>query len=288
MFSKESLQSRLAVVPLKNILAAEKTVYLAVGGNLTGEGRGRGLCLWGVLLVLSLVVCGITGGHTKDGIRTKRLENDCQQCLQAIQKEQGAPGGSQPVCQVRTTERRGEKLKESELEQLALWARKNGKLNKPALLFSTTEWKEVGDLLCESTDSGGENRTSARDLGVVWQKVYYTLQVVSAEEKMAAAVTQAFEGAEQAKIEIPSLPSQKPARVARFFGICNRPICGLSASISPISQAETVSPQPLRRTESEPELARPPNSVGVETGGDSGGAEGGNGQSQVMQHRGRM
>ncbi|TRZ07717.1 hypothetical protein HGM15179_019388 [Zosterops borbonicus] len=31
--------------PLKNTLAAEKMVYLAIGGNPMGEGKGRGLVL---------------------------------------------------------------------------------------------------------------------------------------------------------------------------------------------------------------------------------------------------
>ncbi|TRZ07918.1 hypothetical protein HGM15179_019188 [Zosterops borbonicus] len=159
------------------------------------------------------------------------------------------------------------------------------------------EWKEVGDLLWESTDSEGENRTSARELGVVWQKVHRTLQVVTVEKKAAAAAAaaiEALEGAEQTNPENPSLPSQKSARVRKLFGICNRPIRGLSAPISPtpqdildqVTQAEDSSPRPLRQSESEPEIAQPPNSVGVETGGDSGGAEGGDGQSQVTRHGG--
>ncbi|TRZ10116.1 hypothetical protein HGM15179_016992 [Zosterops borbonicus] len=89
----------LALVPLKNILAAAKTVYLAIGGNLMGEGRGKGICLWGVLLVLSLVVCKVTAGHTKDQLNIEKQEDECQQCLRAIQKRQGVPRGAQFDCQ---------------------------------------------------------------------------------------------------------------------------------------------------------------------------------------------
>ncbi|TRZ07399.1 hypothetical protein HGM15179_019706 [Zosterops borbonicus] len=75
----------------------------------------------------------------------------------------------------------------------------------------------------------------------------------------------------------------------------NRPIRGLITPVSPtpqdildhVTQAETLSPQRLRRTESGPEIDWSPDSVGVETGGDSGGAEGGDGQSQVTRRRGR-
>ncbi|TRZ17338.1 hypothetical protein HGM15179_009787 [Zosterops borbonicus] len=99
MFSKGGLQFGLAVVPLKNILAAAKMVYLAVGGNLMGEGRGRGICLWGVLLVLGLVVCKVTTGHTKDQLNIEKQEDECQQCLRAIQKGQGVLRGAQFDCQ---------------------------------------------------------------------------------------------------------------------------------------------------------------------------------------------
>ncbi|TRZ08263.1 hypothetical protein HGM15179_018842 [Zosterops borbonicus] len=192
--------------------------------------------------------------------------------------------------------KRGERLKESEIEKLTLWARKKGKLNKPSLLFSAAEWKEVGNSLWEATITGGKDRKITRDLGVVWQKVTHTLQVVTAEKKAALAAIEALEGAEQANPENPSFPSQKPTRVAKFFGIGNRPIRCLSAPISPtpqdvldqVTQAKDLSPRSSRQTENKPEVAWSPNSVGVETRRDSGGAEGGDGQSQVMQHRGRM
>lgn len=86
-FSKGDSRFGLAVIPLKNILAARKMVYLATGCNLTGEGKGRRICLWGVLLVLSLVLslamCEISRVHTKDPLSTERqgLMGECKQCF---------------------------------------------------------------------------------------------------------------------------------------------------------------------------------------------------------------
>ncbi|TRZ06825.1 hypothetical protein HGM15179_020283 [Zosterops borbonicus] len=94
-FSKGDLRFGLAVVPLKSILAAGKMVYLAVGCNLTDEGKGRGICLWGVLLVLSLAMCEISGVHTNDQLSTERqgLMDECKQSLRAILKGQEVPKG---------------------------------------------------------------------------------------------------------------------------------------------------------------------------------------------------
>ncbi|TRZ07518.1 hypothetical protein HGM15179_019597 [Zosterops borbonicus] len=83
----------LVVGPLKNTLAAEKMVYLATGGNPMGEGKGRGVRLWGILMVLSLVVCKISGVPPADQSSTERqsLTDECEQCLQTILKGQEAP-----------------------------------------------------------------------------------------------------------------------------------------------------------------------------------------------------
>ncbi|TRZ07395.1 hypothetical protein HGM15179_019714 [Zosterops borbonicus] len=187
--------------------------------------------------------------------------------------------------------KRGERIKESELEQSALWARKKGQLQKASLMFSTTEWREIGDLLWSTVISGGKEGKIAQELGAVWGKVFRTLQFVSTEKKAATAAIQAFEGSVQEKPEPPS--SRKPKTV-KILSLCNRPICGLSASVSPtpqdvldqVTKAEDLSPPPPTQTESETEVLQSLHSVGVKTGGDSGGAEGGDGQSQVTQSRG--
>ncbi|TRZ08834.1 hypothetical protein HGM15179_018274 [Zosterops borbonicus] len=81
--------------PLKNTLAAEKMVYLAIGGNPVGEGKGRGVCLWGILIVLSLVICEISRVHTEDqfGTAKQSLTDECKQCSQMILMKQEAPKG---------------------------------------------------------------------------------------------------------------------------------------------------------------------------------------------------
>lgn len=85
----------LAVGPLKNTPAAEKLIYLAIGRNPVGKGKDREVCLWGILLVLSLAVCEISGVYTKDQFSTENqgLMGECKQCLQAILKGQEAPKG---------------------------------------------------------------------------------------------------------------------------------------------------------------------------------------------------
>ncbi|TRZ07394.1 hypothetical protein HGM15179_019713 [Zosterops borbonicus] len=170
--------------------------------------------------------------------------------------------------------KRGERIKESELEQSALWARKKGQLQKASLMFSTTEWREIGDLLWSTVISGGKEGKIAQELGAVWGKVFRTLQFVSTEKKAATAAIQAFEGSVQEKPEPPS--SRKPKTV-KILSLCNRPICGLSASVSPtpqdvldqVTKAEDLSPPPPTQTESETEVLQSLHSVGVKTGGDS-------------------
>ncbi|TRZ07721.1 hypothetical protein HGM15179_019387 [Zosterops borbonicus] len=78
--------------PLKNTLAAEKMDYLAAGGNPVGAGKGRGVRLWGTLMVLSLVVCKTTGLHPENRPSTERQSpaNECEQCFQTILKGQVA------------------------------------------------------------------------------------------------------------------------------------------------------------------------------------------------------
>ncbi|TRZ08149.1 hypothetical protein HGM15179_018959 [Zosterops borbonicus] len=179
--------------------------------------------------------------------------------------------------------KRGEKVEENELEQLALWARKKGHLQQPSLLFSTTKWKEVSDLLWKTVIAGGKEGKTAQEFGTVLGKVLRTLQLVSAE--------QAFEGAAQEKLDPP--PSLRP-KTAKFYGFGNHPIRGLHASVSPtpqdvidqVTQAENFSPPQSAQTESKPEVSRSPRSVGVEIGRDSGRAKGGDGQSQVTPSRG--
>ncbi|TRZ06045.1 hypothetical protein HGM15179_021061 [Zosterops borbonicus] len=161
--------------------------------------------------------------------------------------------------------KRGEKVEENKLEQLVLWARKKGHLQQPSLLFSTAEWKEIGDLLWKTVIAGGKEGKPTQELGTVLGKVLRTLQLVSAE--------QAFKGAAQEKLDPP--PSQRP-KPAKFYGFGNHPIHGLRTSVSPtpqdvidqVTQAENFSPPQSAQTANELEVSRSPRSVGVEIGGD--------------------
>ncbi|TRZ08658.1 hypothetical protein HGM15179_018451 [Zosterops borbonicus] len=147
----------------------------------------------------------------------------------------------------------------------------------------TIEWTEIGDLLWKTVIVGEKEGKIAQELGTVLGKVLRTLQIVSAE--------QAFEGAVQEKLDPP--PSLRP-KTAKFYGFGSHPIRGLRVSVSPtpqdvidqVTQVENFSPPQSAQTESDPEVSRSPRSVGVEIGGDSGGAEGGDGQSQVTPSRG--
>ncbi|TRZ06192.1 hypothetical protein HGM15179_020913 [Zosterops borbonicus] len=179
--------------------------------------------------------------------------------------------------------KRGETVKENELEQLAWWAKEKGHLQQPSLLFSTIEWTEIGDLLWKTVIVGEKEGKTAQELGTVLGKVLRTLRLVSAE--------QVFESAAQEELDPP--PSLRP-KTEKFYGFGDHPIRGLRASVSPtpqdvidqVTQAENFSPPQSAQTASEPEVSWSPRSVGGDIGGDSGGAEGRDGQSQVTPRRG--
>ncbi|RMC21778.1 hypothetical protein DUI87_02647 [Hirundo rustica rustica] len=66
----------------KNTLAAEKMDYLTAGGNPVGRGKGRGVYLWVVLVILSLVLCRMDGLPSPKGQMGQE-----RQCLKETQKE---------------------------------------------------------------------------------------------------------------------------------------------------------------------------------------------------------
>ncbi|TRZ05430.1 hypothetical protein HGM15179_021677 [Zosterops borbonicus] len=76
--------------PLKNTPAAEKMDYLDAGSKPVGAGKGRGVHLWGILMVLSLVVCKTTGLHPESQLRAERQSpvNECEQCFKTVLKGQ--------------------------------------------------------------------------------------------------------------------------------------------------------------------------------------------------------
>ncbi|XP_072783282.1 uncharacterized protein [Taeniopygia guttata] len=125
--------------------------------------------------------------------------------------------------------KRAEKVKEADLEQLVLWARSKGKLQKPSLLFSETEWQELGQLLWDAVIEGKKDKKTLLELGGVWKKVSHTLQSMAAEKEAAEAAIRAFEQSTAEQIE-----TRKPSRVEKFFNVCNmRPVRGQKAPVSP-------------------------------------------------------
>lgn len=72
------------------------------------------------------------------------------------------------------------------LRELCRWAKEKGHFKDPQLMFSTTEWREIGDSLWEATLQGSK---TAKDLGVTWREVMNNLRQMVAEKKMAMAAT---------------------------------------------------------------------------------------------------
>lgn len=81
-----------AIGPQKNIPAAKKMAYLAAGCTPVGEGKGRGIHLWGFLMVLSLTIC-LTLNIPLGGMSPKESQKAgslCKLCQQVPLKEQEA------------------------------------------------------------------------------------------------------------------------------------------------------------------------------------------------------
>ncbi|XP_055556321.1 uncharacterized protein LOC129734925 [Falco cherrug] len=72
------------------------------------------------------------------------------------------------------------------LHDLCRWTNEKGHLKDPQLMFSVTEWREIGDSLCDATLSGSK---SAKDLGTTWREVVNHLRSMVAEKKMAMAAS---------------------------------------------------------------------------------------------------
>lgn len=77
--------------PWKTILAAEKTAYLAAGGNPVGVGKGRAILIVGILMKLSLAMCLKTSMHLDNpsNIEGRGPGSGCRPCIQTVQGGQG-------------------------------------------------------------------------------------------------------------------------------------------------------------------------------------------------------
>ena len=70
------------VGPLKNTSAAKKMVSLAASSKLVGVGRGREVCLWGILVSLSLVMFPPINAYPRNSASpaAQNHNNECGGC----------------------------------------------------------------------------------------------------------------------------------------------------------------------------------------------------------------
>ena len=61
--------------------------------------------------------------------------------------------------------KRGEAVKDKDLAKLVMWAREQGFLKTPQLIFIVEEWHETGDCMWDTSIQGKEKETTA--LGAV-------------------------------------------------------------------------------------------------------------------------
>ena len=85
--------------------------------------------------------------------------------------------------------KRGETVKDKDLAKLVTWAREQGFLKAPPLIFVVEEWCEIGDCMLHRVLQGKTKDASA--LGSTWQIVINMLKTMRVEAKVAAAATPA-------------------------------------------------------------------------------------------------
>ena len=85
--------------PQKNTLADKKMAYLAAGGNPVGVGKGRGVCLWGILTSLSLVMCQTINRHAKNSTSPMKqsLSDKCGECSLIVPRKTNLPAYPAPA-----------------------------------------------------------------------------------------------------------------------------------------------------------------------------------------------
>lgn len=133
--------------------------------------------------------------------------------------------------------KRGETVKDRDLNALVTWAREHGFLKYTSLLFLTEAWWEVGNKLWLSTIEGGKEGKEAKALRLTWRAVTSTLAEMKAERTVAAVAMEALGDSSSRKEGERGLTEQWPetraeSRVAQFFGLTTgRPIKGTAAPV---------------------------------------------------------
>ncbi|XP_068867869.1 uncharacterized protein [Aphelocoma coerulescens] len=157
--------------------------------------------------------------------------------------------------------KRGETIKDQDLNALVTWAREHGFLKYTSLLFSTEEWREVGNKLWLSTTEGGKEGKEAKALGLTWRAVTNTLAEMKAERTVAAAAMEALGGGGSRKEGDRGLMEHQPdtraeSRVAQFFGLtAGTPIKGTAAPVRSLGELLDAAGKEVTPPKSEGEMA---------------------------------
>ena len=69
-------------------------------------------------------------------------------------------------------------MKDKDLAKLVTWAREQGFLKSPLLVFIAAEWRDIGDHMWDCVISGGKDEKLPRPLGPVWRAVPNALKAI--------------------------------------------------------------------------------------------------------------
>jgi len=84
--------------------------------------------------------------------------------------------------------KRGETVKDKDLAKLVTWAREQGLLQAPPLIFVVEEWHKIEDCMWDRVLQGKTKDATA--LGSTWRIVINMLKTMRVKAKVAAAATQ--------------------------------------------------------------------------------------------------
>jgi len=90
--------------------------------------------------------------------------------------------------------KRGEQVSPKGLSEMVKWAQRHEYSREVALMFSVSEWHDIGDHMWDCVISGGKDEKLLKPLGPVWRTVANTLKAMQPERHVAAAAMQALSG----------------------------------------------------------------------------------------------
>ena len=74
--------------------------------------------------------------------------------------------------------KRGETVKDKDLANLVTWAREQGFLKAPLLIFIAEEWRDIGDHMWDCVIFGGKDEKLLKPLRYMWRAVANTLKAI--------------------------------------------------------------------------------------------------------------